>query len=275
VQLCRYLEENGVNTLCWAVSALVIISSLGLLEAHAPRGIRTVCFGGEVFKRREYDKWRRAYPDAKLVNLYGPTEATGMSCYWICDRPLADGESIPIGRPFRNTEILLINERGERAVGGESGEIYIRGSCVALGYFGERERTRESFVQNPLNPSYPETVYRTGDIAHINRRGELVFMGRRDMQIKHLGYRIELGEIEAAAECLDGIARACADYDSAARRIALFYVGNVERGALVSHLKQRLPAYMMPSRIDMLSSIPVTPTGKTDRAALHKQNIGR
>jgi amino acid adenylation domain-containing protein len=275
VQLCRYLEENGVNTLCWAVSALVIISSLGLLEAHAPKGIRTVCFGGEVFPRAEYEKWRRAYPNVKFVNLYGPTEATGMSCYWICDRELDDGESIPIGRPFRNTEILLINDDGERAAFGELGEIYIRGSCVTAGYFDDFERTRASFVQNPLNKSYPEIVYKTGDIARLNSRGELVFVGRRDMQIKHMGYRIELGEIEAAAECLDGIARACAEYDAASRRITLFYVGEVQRGVLAAHLKQRLPAYMIPSRINALASIPVTAGGKTDRAALHRQNIGR
>ena len=80
---------------------------------------------------------------------------------------------------------------------GEEGEICIRGTCLTHGYYGNQEKTKEAFVQNPLNPYYPELIYRTGDIGKRNAKGELVFVSRKDYQIKHMGHRIELGEIEA------------------------------------------------------------------------------
>ncbi len=273
VKLCDYLNEHRINTICWVVSALTMISSLGALEKNPPRYLSTVCFGSEVFPRKQYDLWRAALPEARFFNLYGPTEATGMSCFWRA-RDLSPDEPIPVGRPFRNTDLLLLTDDGRRAAAGEEGEICLRGTCVTLGYYNNPAKTAEAFVQNPLNPYYPELIYRTGDIGRINEQGELVFISRRDAQIKHMGHRIELGEIEAAAASSDGVRAACCVYDAGNKRIALFYVGEVSPTDLSVALKTALPRYMLPAICEKLPVLPLTPNGKADRKGLRERAEG-
>ena len=270
VKLCEYLNEHRINTVCWVVSALTMISSLGALEKTPPRYLTTVCFGSEVFPRKQYDLWRQALPEARFFNLYGPTEATGMSCYWPA-RDLAPDEPIPVGKPFRNTDLILLTDDGRRAALGEEGEICLRGTCVTLGYYANPEKTAEAFVQNPLNPYYPELIYRTGDIGRLNDRGELVFISRRDAQIKHMGHRIELGEIEAAAASADGVRAACCVYDAPGKRICLYYVGETDEAALSSALRSALPRYMLPAFCEKLPAMPLTPNGKLDRKGLRER----
>ncbi len=268
MKLCDFLNEHRVNTVCWVVSALTMISSMGVLEKNPPKYLHTVAFGSEVFPRLQYDLWRAALPNARFFNLYGPTEATGMSCYWRAERGLAEGEPIPVGVPFHNTDLILIKEDGSEAKIGETGEIYLRGTCVTLGYYNNPEKTREAFVQNPLQSAYPETVYRTGDLGYVNPYGELVFVSRKDAQIKHMGHRIELGEIEAAAGKLSSVHRACALYDREAQKILLYYTGDIAEEALMAHLKEYLPRYMLPAVCRHLEKMPLTPNGKLDRRAL-------
>jgi len=273
MKLVEYLDEHRVNTVCWVVSALTMISSLGVLEKHVPQYLTTVCFGSEVFPRKQYDLWRAALPEARFFNLYGPTEATGMSCYWRA-RDLAPDEVIPIGRPFRNTDLMLLTDDGRRAEMGEAGEICLRGTCVTLGYYANPEKTAEAFVQNPLNPHYPEIIYRTGDMGRYNDRGELLFISRRDAQIKHMGHRIELGEIEAAATARDGVRTACCVYDADGKRICLYYVGDVPPSALTAALKDTLPRYMIPALCEQIPAMPLTPNGKIDRRGLRERARG-
>ncbi len=270
IKLCDYLNEHRINTVCWVVSALTMISSLGALEKNPPRYLTTVCFGSEVFPRKQYDLWRAALPDARFFNLYGPTEATGMSCFWPA-RDLAPDEPIPVGRPFRNTDLLLLSDDGKRVPNGEAGEICLRGTCVTLGYYNNPEKTAEAFVQNPLNPYYPELIYRTGDLGRLNEHGELVFISRRDAQIKHMGHRIELGEIEAAAAAADGVRAACCVYDAPGKRIVLYFVGDIEPAALSATLKTSLPRYMLPAAVIPLPVMPLTPNGKADRKGLRER----
>ena len=247
------------------VSALVQISSLGALDAHTPKYLTTVAFGSEVFPRKQYDLWRKALPNARFFNLYGPTEATGMSRYWSADRELDEDEPIPIGRPFDNTEIILLNDANERA---DEGEICIRGTCVTMGYFNAHERTDEVFVQNPLVRAYRELIYRTGDIGRYNSCGELVFVSRKDNQIKHMGHRIELGEIESSAMKHSDVSRAVCLYNKDKKEIALFYVGNCEQKDIALFLSEQLPRYMLPSYIEKMTAIPLTDNGKIDRRTL-------
>ncbi len=268
VRLVEYLNEHKINTICWVVSALTTISALGALDKIKPEYLTTVAFGSEVFPVKQFNIWRDALPSAAFYNLYGPTECTGMSTWHRVLGRIPEGEPIPIGRPFRNTRIMLINEDGKEAAPGEAGEIYISGSCVTLGYYNNPEKTDEAFVQNPLNRHYREIVYRTGDIARTNGRGELIFISRRDYQIKHMGHRIELGEIEAAADRHSGVARAACLYDEKDKKILLFYVGRAEPRELTVHLKDYLPRYMLPSSIIKLEALPLTPNGKLDRRAL-------
>ena len=271
IRLIEYINEYRINTICWVVSALTQISSLGALENNAPKYLTTVCFGSEVFPRKQYDLWRAALPEARFFNLYGPTEATGMSCYWAALRPLSEDEPIPVGRPFDNTDIILLTDENRRAEDGETGEICIRGTCLTMGYYNNPERTAEAFVQNPLNKVYPELIYRTGDIGRYNDYGELCFVCRKDNQIKHMGHRIELGEIEAGAQRCEGVRRAACVYDGEGKRIALFYVGELTEVELSHALSEYLPRYMLPSLLVRLEALPLTDNGKTDRRSLKER----
>ncbi len=273
VKLCEFIRDSGINTLCFAASAFSAISAHGALDICDMSFLRTVCFGSEVFVRKEYEKWRYACKNTVFINLYGPTEATGMSCYWIADRELESDEAIPIGKPFKNTEILLINDDGKRCGEGEMGEIYIRGGCVALGYFGNTGATRHAFVQDPLIPFFNDTVYRTGDLAKMNKHGELIYLGRRDRQIKHMGRRIEPCEIESAAERCVGVSQATLIYDNEKSRMILFYTGECEAETLHKNLGLYLPKYMIPRSCIRLEIMPTLPNGKLDRGSLNDKLI--
>lgn len=273
VRLIEYLNEYRINTICWVVSALVQISSLGALEHSKPRYLTKVAFGSEVFPRQQYELWRAALPHAEFYNLYGPTEATGMSCYWKADRALSPEEPIPVGRPFDNTAILLLTGDDRPAAAGEEGEICMRGTCLTMGYYNDPEKTAAVFTQNPLNPHYPELIYRTGDIGRINEHGELVFVCRKDSQIKHMGHRIELGEIEAAAAREPSVRRACCVYDAEQKRLVLYFVGDMDEKALLASLASFLPRYMLPSVLQRLDHMPLTDNGKLDRRLLREQAV--
>lgn len=268
VKLVEFLNEYRINTVCWVVSALTMISAFNTFQTIVPQYLRTVAFGSEVFPIRQFRRWREALPEAKFTNLYGPTEGTGMCCYFKVERDFALEEAIPIGRPFKNTEILLIKEDQTPASPGETGEICIRGTSLTLGYYNNFEKTNEVFVQNPLNTAYPELIYRTGDLGRYNDRGELVFVSRKDYQIKHMGHRIELGEIEANVNVLEGVKTAGCIYDGQKGKIVLYYVGETEEKELVSLLKDRLPRYMLPNYTRRLEQMPFTANGKIDRVAL-------
>ena len=152
--------------------------------------------------------------------------------------------------------------------GDEPGEICIRGTCVTLGYYNNPEKTREAFVQNPLQSAYPELIYKTGDLGRYNERGELVFVSRKDYQIKHMGHRIELGEIEANVNSVDGVKLCGCIYYKEKERIILYYVGDPDKADLMAELKEMLPRYMLPNRIEKLSEMPFTANGKINRVRL-------
>ena len=269
VKLVEFLNEHKINTICWVGSALRMVSALGTFKTVRPQYLRTVAFGSEVFPPKELRAWKEATPEGtKYINLYGPTEGTGMCCFYRVNREFEDGEAIPIGRPFPNSEILLLSDDGREVADGETGEIYVRGTCVTLGYFNNPGKTGESFVQNPLNNAYPEILYKTGDLARRNERGELVFVSRKDYQIKHMGHRIELGEIESVAGGISGVEIVACVYDSKVDKIIMVYKGEAEEAAVGDHLKETLPRYMLPGRIVKVVRMPFTPGGKIDRKGL-------
>ena len=127
------------------------------------------------------------------------------------------------GFPCRNSDVLILNEEDKPCAVEERGELCVRGSSLALGYWNDPEKTAKAFVQNPLNTRYPETIYRTGDLVYRNDRGEIMFVGRKDFQIKHMGYRIELPEIEYQILAIEEIANACVLYHREKKEITLFY----------------------------------------------------
>lgn len=270
INLVEFMNEKKINTVCWVVSALTMISAFGTFKTIVPEYLRTIAFGSEVFPIKQFNTWRSVLPEAKFTNLYGPTEGTGMCCYYKVDRDFELGEVIPIGRPFKNTEIILLNEQNKRAGENEVGEICIRGTSLTLGYYNNPEKTQEVYVQNPLNTAYPELIYRTGDLGKYNERGELIFVSRKDYQIKHMGHRIELGEIEVNVNMLEGVKLAGCIYDDVKGKIVLFYVGAITDKELAVMLKDKLPRYMIPNRIVKLDEMPLTANGKIDRVTLKK-----
>lgn len=271
VKLVEFINEHKVNTICWVVSALTMISAFGTFQTIKPAYLKTIAFGSEVFPIKQYRIWREALPEASFTNLYGPTEGTGMCCYYPLEREFQEHDVIPIGKPFPNTEILLLDEENRLA---EEGEICIRGTSVTLGYYNNPQKTSESFVQNPLNTAYPETIYRTGDIGRYNEYGELVFVSRKDDQIKHMGHRIELGEIEANAGLIEQVQLCGCIYEEGKGKIVLYYVGNVSAKEVIAKLKDMLPRYMIPNQVEQLEEMPFTANGKIDRVALKNKYKG-
>lgn len=274
VKLVEFLNEHKINTVCWVVSALTMISSFKTFDKIVPKYLHTIAFGSEVFPIKQFNIWKQTLPNAKFTNLYGPTETTGMCCYFKVDRAFEPGDVLPIGRPFHNTEILLLNEKNQPAAPGEVGEICVRGTSLTLGYYHAFEKTNEVFVQNPLNDRYPELIYRTGDLGKLNEFGELVFVSRKDYQIKHMGHRIELGEIEVNVNMLEGISSACCIYDKEKEKIVLFYAGEPEAKDLIAVLKDKLPRYMLPNKVEKLEKMPLTANGKLDRVYLKNYYSG-
>lgn len=216
------------------------------------------------------NRWRRAVPKAKFINLYGPTEATVDCAFYPVDREYADDEAIPIGRACANKEILLLDENLTPVPDGQPGEICVRGTGVAKGYYNDPEKTAAAFVQNPGNLHYPDVLYRTGDIAVKNSEGLLVFQSRKDGQIKHMGYRIELGEIERAVAACPDVEDGFCFYDEEKDQIVCLYEGELEGQALIRSLREYLPKYMLPNlalRREMLRN----PNGKLDRPKMREE----
>ena len=174
-----------------------------------------------------------------------------------------------MGKAFPNEKVFLLDEEDKLITEkNKNGELCVTGSALALGYYKNREQTAKVFVQNPLNDRYLEPMYRTGDLAYYNERGELCFATRKDFQIKHMGHRIELGEIEAAMDKVPEIVRSCCIFDTVKSKIVAFYEGDIERRPLAKALGQYVPAFMVPNVFRQVESMPLTKNGKIDRKAL-------
>lgn len=268
-QLLDYLCEREPTVLVWAVSAMCFVSIMKGFEYKVPASVGKVIFSGEVMPVKQLNIWREFLPDTTFVNVYGPTEITCNCTYFVIDRPYEPGDNIPIGRAFANERVFLVDADDHEIVErGVEGEILVGGATLALGYYRDEERTAEAFVQNPLHNDYRDIVYRTGDLAHYDDEGNLVYLSRKDHQIKHLGQRIELGEIESAASAVDGVAQACCIYDGVKKRILLHYAGEIDKKELGGVLREKLPSFMVPNKIRQHDALPLTKNGKVDRAKL-------
>ena len=271
----EFINKHKVNYLYWVPSAFVNISKLNILEEMPLLYVKTMIFGGEVMPVKHLNYWRKYVPTLEIIsNVCGPTETTvNYSCY-IVDREFKDDEVLPLGRPIPNHELLLLDDDGRRVTEKNIlGELYVRGVALSPGYYNNPEKTREMYVQNPLNSLYPELVYKTGDLAYYNEREELVYAGRKDFQIKHMGYRIELGEIETAALAVENIFECCCLYDKSTNQIILCYVGKMDSEQLSKNLTAVLPKYMVPTRYEKLDAMPHNDNGKIDRQFLKKKFV--
>lgn len=267
--LVAHLEEQRPTVLTWAVAALCIVSGYHALDGAKLDSVRKVLFSGEVMPRKHLDAWREHLPQATFVNLYGPTEITCNCLYHILDPKRAYDEGIPLGEVFPHCSVSLIADDGSEVTQpGGRGEIVIGGPTLALGYVGMPEQTAAAFVQNPLQGTFPERVYHSGDVATIAPNGEWLFVGRKDHQIKYQGHRIELGEIEAVIESLEGITRCRCVFDTRHNLIRAFFEGTATRADAIALVRSQLPSHMRPASIDWVEQMPLTSHGKVDRAKL-------
>lgn len=268
--LLREIEKVGATALVWATSAFHLTANSGALERCRPRTLDKVILGGEALGAKQLNLWREALPNVQYINLYGPTEVT-VDCTWYPipkDRTFADGEAIPIGTACRNMEVILLDGELRPVPDGQVGEICVRGTGLANGYYGDWDKTQAAFIQNPLNPWYPDRLYRTGDLAYRGADGLLYFAARRDNQIKHMGYRIELGEVETALGGVDGMAAAVCFFDSGRDKIVCVCQTALTDKEIVGAIREKLPRYMQPNVYRRVDAMPYNANGKIDRVRL-------
>ena len=269
--LMGFLQEKKINFVVLVPSVMCMVANFGALEEMRAEYLQTVIFGGEAMPAKQMNMWKRAYPDVAFYNIYGLTETLDDSIYFYVDREMDESEPMPIGRACEHMDFFLLDDAGRRIPTGEAGtvgEICGRGPSLAAGYYKDPEMTARVFCQDPENDIYPDVVFHTGDLARYNDRGEIVYICRKDFQIKHMGNRIELGEIEAAASALPGVEGCCCLYDGARDRIVLFYAGGAEQTEVLSALRGALPDYMVPNRLRHMEELPLNFNGKVDRASL-------
>ncbi|HSU17577.1 non-ribosomal peptide synthetase [Longimicrobium sp.] len=242
--------------------------------------MRLVICGSDTWSVGEYRHFLSfCGPDTRLVNSFGLTEAA-IDSTWFEARSL-DGfgaeQHVPIGRPFANTTLYILDAHGQPAPIGVAGELYVGGRNLARGYHGRPELTAEKFVRHPFDSDPRARVYRTGDGARWRADGNVEFLGRIDNQVKVRGFRVELAEIEARlAEhpaVSEAIVAARPSSSGDPRLIAWWLGDDAEPEALRAHLSRHLPDYMVPAAYVRLDALPLTPNGKVDRKALPEPGV--
>ncbi|WP_147445812.1 non-ribosomal peptide synthetase, partial [Corallococcus aberystwythensis] len=265
-----------------------LTADLGNGPTVLPDSVRLIIIGGEKASPEHLARWRRqvgSHP--RLVNTYGPTEATIVATLAeLAESSVPDGAELPIGRPVRNVRVHVLDTRLHPVPVGVTGELFIGGEGVARGYLGRPDLTAERFLPDPFSSEPGARLYRTGDLVRWRSETGLTYVGRNDHQVKLRGFRIELGEIEAQLlahpHVRDSVVapRAYSAHDT--RLVAWVTLredgpavteASVE-ASLRAHLADRLPAYMLPFRIQVLERLPLTANGKVDRAALPLPEAG-
>lgn len=268
-ELVDWLCDRQVTVLIWAVSALCLVSTFHGLDYRQPTTLRRVMFSGEEMPLKHLEHWRSHLPQTEFVNLYGPTEITCNCTYHRLDPHCDYRAGIPIGKAFPNRQVFLLDSQDREVTEpGSLGELCVRGSSLALGYYRAPEQTAARFVQNPLNQVLPDRIYRTGDLASYGQDGELYFRGRKDFQIKYMGHRIELEEIQRAASQLPGVDQCCCVFDQRRNKLLGFYTGAASPQEVRGALRAVLPVYMIPGSFSRLDQLPLTKNGKIDRTRL-------
>lgn len=273
--LTELLNSRRINTICWVSSALALASALDAFAVIRPKFLHTVAFGSEVLPPNVLDYWQAALPSVRFLNLYGPTEATGMSCYYEVPGAFTGQEAfmglyggrIPIGKPFPGVEIRLDPE--------PEGEILIRSGRLAKGYYHSPDSGSRVFTTDTDG----SRIYRTGDRGYRAADGNLLFLGRTDLQVKRMGFRIDLAELERLAQTCPGVGLCCC-VQRQDGQIFLYLSPTEQKGfagsglpdtlptRLRTYLSRLLPRYALPNRILLLDAFPMLPGGKTDRRAI-------
>lgn len=275
-QWVERINDSRASVVFSVPTLLLLLDQSGaLVPARLPH-VRLFMFGGEGYPLEQLRRLHEAFAStARLVNVYGPTET---SC--ICSSIEVDaaalaastGGLVSLGVMHPEFAYRILSDDGAPVPAGDIGELWIGGGNVGLGYFGNPEETARRFAQDPLQSNYRSIYYRSGDLVRQDTAGALWFHGRKDNQIKIGGHRIELEEVDAAVEAFDGIRRSLTILvagGSAPHLVTAFEgLPDIPTAELAEHLQARLPAYMRPSRLLQLSSLPTNANGKVARLAI-------
>jgi len=266
--IVRELNDYKVNTLFYTTPLFKLIANEDGFKDEKPLYLKRFQVGGEVMPVKLLNYWKKHLPDVEYSNVYGPTETTDVCSYYIADEEMSEADTLPAGWAFENREIIIINKSGEQIQPGETGEVYIRGVSVGTGYWHKKELSKEAFVQNPLHNHYRDICYKTGDLATFDDKGQIIFIGRKDSQIKYRGNRVELGEIEAATLSMPDIKECCILFDKATETLTLFYTSmrTIEKKEIMLWLHKRTEN--LPNEYRQIDHFPRLTNGKINRKAL-------
>jgi amino acid adenylation domain-containing protein len=281
VKLSEFIESKGISIWNSVSSVLTMLADRGGLERFGFDSLRLIHFSGDIMPAKYLRILMNHMKNATFYNIYGQTEANSSMFYRVEGIPENAAWKIPIGKPFPNFEVFAINDLNEVINHpGEEGELLVKSSTVALGYWGEDEKTTDKFIQEPGNFLFRSTVYKTGDIVRTDEEGNYLFAGRKDHMIKSRGYRIELSEIELVliGQPLVRQAVVIAVPDELIGNKIIAYVAIAEGEAmnsrdLLNYCGRFLPTYMLPEVIEILDALPNTSTGKIDRKCLEKDAL--
>jgi len=268
----RVIRENSVTTL-WLTAGLFHLMVDERLDDLRP--IRQLLAGGDVLSARHVRQVLDNIPDGCLINGYGPTENTTFTCCHSMRVGDRIPDSVPIGRPISNTRVYILDAGRQPVLPGEPGELYAAGDGVARGYLNDPQGTAEKFLPDPFSAEPGARMYRTGDLARWRADGVIEFLGRLDNQVKILGHRIEPGEVETVLCSHADVRQACVITNSDgvdSKRLIAYYVASSTSRATPSDLRDfltsKVPSYLIPALFVPLASLPLSPNGKVDRAAL-------
>ena len=269
--LGKAIREYGVTTL-WLTAGLFHLMVDERIDDLRP--LRQLLAGGDVLSVTHVQKVLNEL-ECDVINGYGPTENTTFTCTYQIPRNAEIANSIPIGKPISNTQVILLDEDLRPVHEGEVGELCIGGIGLARGYLNCAEMTTEKFVPNPFPDISSSNLYRSGDLARYRPDGNIEFLGRSDKQVKIRGFRIELEEIEIALTRQSGIREAAVivkELSESKKQLVAYVVSDPNSATEICRLRNRLaetlPEYMIPSLILPIDALPLTPNGKVDRAEL-------
>jgi amino acid adenylation domain-containing protein len=278
------IRVESITTVHFVPSMLQIF--LTEPELAGCTSLRRVICSGEALPRQAQAAFFAAHPTAQLHNLYGPTEAAVDVTFWACRRGGDDPRPVPIGYPIANTEMYIFDPYGEPVPAGVAGELHIGGRNLARGYLNQPDLTASRFVPDPFSARPGARLYATGDLARWRDDGAIEYLGRLDHQVKLRGFRIELGEIETVLAGHDRVREAivtarglsAGDVSAGDVRLVAYVVADGDPPAtaeLITHVRARLPEYMIPSAFVVLPALPLTPHGKVDLSALPAPRLER
>ena len=278
MKLAQFIDEARVTVWNSVASVLSLLAEHGRIDRFKYESLRTVIFSGDILPVKYLRKLKKIMPRVQFFNVYGQTEANSSTYYPVTDIPMEEDWKIPIGKAFPNFEVFALGEDNEIIQrSGQIGELYVRSSSVAAGYWRDEKTTSEAFVTDPRSGLVNLKVYKTGDLVTLDGNNNYIFLGRKDQQVKSRGYRIQLNEIEVILNNHPAIKEAVviAITDDLVGNRIISHVSTINRieiieVELLNYCNKILPTYMLPEKIVFHEKLPKTPTGKIDRKSLRE-----